>query len=389
MLVMVHNQQPDVRYGWKADGVDGSRSRHLSAKVWKLSERPRAKGATHMEISTVGLDLAKSIFQIHAVDATGKIVVRKALRRALVSPFFAKLPPCLIGIEACGTSHHWARELAKLGHEVRLMPPAYVKPYVKRGKTDAADAEAICEAVTRPSMRFVPVKSAEQQAALALHRTRDLLVKQRTQLVNMVRGLLAEFGIETARGLHHALALAARLSAGDAPEVPALAQRVVKGLADQIGALQVQLGALEKELLAWHRSNELSQRLATIPGLGVISATALAASVSEPARFRSGRQFAASLGLTPLQNCSGGKERMGRISRMGDRYLRRLLVVGMTSLVRRARAKPDSVDPRFVAMLQRKPARVVTVAAANRTARVAWAIMTRGGTYQTPVAVAA
>ena len=269
------------------------------------------------------------------------------------------------------------------------MPPAYVKPYVKRGKTDAADAEAICEAVTRPSMRFVPVKSAEQQAALALHRTRDLLVKQRTQLVNMVRGLLAEFGIEMARGLHHALSLAARLSAGDAPEVPPLAQCVVKGLADQIGALQVQLGALEKELHAWHRSSELSQRLATIPGVGVISATALAASVTEPERFRSGRQFAASLGLTPLQNCSGGKERMGRISRMGDRYLRRLLVVGMTSLIRRARAKPEAVDPRLVDMLERKPARVVTVAAANRTARVAWAIMTRGGTYQAPLAAAA
>ena len=269
------------------------------------------------------------------------------------------------------------------------MPPAYVKPYVKRGKTDAADAEAICEAVTRPSMRFVPVKSAEQQAALALHRTRDLLVKQRTQLVNMVRGLLAEFGIEMARGLHHALSLAARLSAGDAPEVPPLAQRVVKGLADQIGALQVQLGALEKELHAWHRSSELSQRLATIPGVGVISGTALAASVTEPERFRSGRQFAASLGLTPLQNCSGGKERMGRISRMGDRYLRRLLVVGMTSLIRRARAKPEAVDPRLVDMLERKPARVVTVAAANRTARVAWAIMTRGGTYQAPLAAAA
>lgn len=342
-----------------------------------------------MEISTIGLDLAKSVFQVHAVDAAGKTVARKTLRRAQVLPFFAKLPPRLIGLEACGTSHHWARELTKLGHEVRLMPPAYVKPYVKRGKTDAADAEAICEAVTRPSMRFVPVKSAEQQAALALHRTRDLLVKQRTQLVNMVRGLLAEFGIEMARGLHHALALAERLSAGDAPEVPALAQRVVKGLADQIGAVQVQLGMLEKELLAWHRSNELSQRLATIPGIGVISATALAASVSEPERFRSGRQFAASLGLTPLQNCSGGKERMGRISRMGDRYLRRLLVVGMTSLVRRARARPDSVDPRFVAMLQRKPVRVVTVAAANRTARVAWAIMTRGGTYQAPHAAAA
>ncbi|MGB3470355.1 MAG: IS110 family transposase [Erythrobacter sp.] len=338
-----------------------------------------------MEISTIGLDLAKSIFQVHAVAASGEIVVRKALRRGQVLPFFAKLPPCLIGMEACGTSHHWARELAKLGHEVKLMPPAYVKPYVKRGKTDAADAEAICEAVMRPSMRFVPVKSAEQQAALALHRTRDLLVKQRTQLVNMVRGLLAEFGIEMARGLHHALRLAARLSAGDAQEVPTLAQRVVKSLADQIGALQVQLAGLEKELLAWHRSNELSQRLATIPGVGVISASALAASVVEPERFRSGRQFAASLGLTPLQNCSGGKERMGRISRMGDRYLRRLLVISMTSLIRRARARPDSVDPRIAAMLERKPARVVTVAAANRTARVAWAIMTRGGTYQAPV----
>jgi transposase len=342
-----------------------------------------------MEITTIGLDLAKSIFQVHAIDDAGRAVVRKALRRAQVLPFFAKLPHCVVGMEACGTSHYWAREVAKLGHEVRLMPPVYVKAYVKRGKTDAADAEAICEAVTRPSMRFVPVKSPEQQAALALHRTRDLLVKQRTQLVNMVRGLLAEFGIEMARGLHHALNLAARLSAGAAPEVPALAQRVVKGLADQIGAVQEQLSMLEKELLAWHRSSELSQRLATIPGVGVISATALAASVIEPERFRSGRQFAASLGLTPLQNCSGGKERMGRISRMGDRYLRRLLVVGTTSLVRRARAKPDAVDPRITAMLQRKPVRVVTVAAANRTARVAWAIMTRGESYRAPIAAAA
>ncbi|MGU3546246.1 IS110 family transposase, partial [Methylobacterium sp. A52T] len=248
-----------------------------------------------MEITTVGIDLAKSIFQVHAVDAAGHVVVRKALRRAQVTPFFAKLPRCLVGMEACGTAHHWARELMSLGHDVRLMPPAYVKPYVKRGKTDANDAAAICEAVTRPSMRFVPVKATEQQAVLALHRTRDLLVKQRTQLVNMIRGLLAEFGIEMARGLRHALELAARLSAGDAAEVPPLAQRVVTGLA---------------------------------------------ASVSEPERFRSGRQFAASLGLTPLQNCSGGKERLGRISRMGDRYLRRLLVVGMTSLVRRAKAMP-------------------------------------------------
>ncbi|WP_149763192.1 IS110 family transposase [Neomesorhizobium albiziae] len=342
-----------------------------------------------MEISTIGLDLAKSVFQLHGVDTAGNGVFRKALRRRQILPFFAELSPCLVGIEACGTSHYWARELIRLGHEVRLMPPAYVKPYVKRGKTDAADAEAICEAVSRPTMRFVPVKSAEQQAALALHRTRDLLVKQRTQLVNMIRGLLAEFGIEMARGLHHALALAKRLAAGEAPEVPLLAERIVAGLARQIGDLQVRLTALEKELLAWHRSSELSQRLATIPGVGVISATALAASVIEPERFRSGRQFAASLGLTPLANCSGGKERLGKISRMGDRYLRRLLVIGMTSLVRRAKAKPDSVDPRLAAMLQRRPPRVVTVAAANRTARVAWAIMTKGGTYRTPIMVAA
>lgn len=337
-----------------------------------------------MQITTVGLDLAKSVFQVHAVDADGRVIIRKTLRRAQVLPFLAKLPPCLVGMEACGTSHHWARELTKLGHEVRLMPPAYVKPYVKRGKTDAADAEAICEAVTRPTMRFVPVKSPEQQAALALHRTRDLLVKQRTQLVNTIRGLLAEFGIEMARGLHHALNLAAQIASGATPNVPELAGRIITSLAGQIGELQLRLTQLEKEMLAWHRSNELSQRLSTIPGIGLVSATALAASVTDASRFRSGRQFAASLGLTPLQNSSGGKERMGRISRMGDRYLRRLIVVGMTSLVRRARTQPNSVDPRIATMLGRKPARVVTVAAANRTARVAWSIMARGGVYHAP-----
>ena len=204
-----------------------------------------------MQITIIGLDLAKSVFQVHAVDAEGRVVVRKALRRTQVLPFFARLPSCLVGMEACGTSHHWARELTKLGHEVRLMPPAYVKPYVKRGKTDAAYAEAICEAVTRPTMRFVPVKSAEQQAALALHRTRDLLVKQRTQLVNMIRGLLAEFGIEMARGLHHALNLAAQIASGATPDVPELAGRIIASLAGQIGELQVRLTALEKELLAW------------------------------------------------------------------------------------------------------------------------------------------
>ncbi len=337
-----------------------------------------------MEISTIGLDLAKNVFQVHGVDGSGGAVTRKALRRSQLLPFFRKLSPCLVGMEACGTSHHWARELAGLGHEVRLMPPAYVKPYVKRGKTDANDAEAICEAVTRPTMRFVAVKSPEQQAALSLHRTRNLLVKQRTQLVNMVRGLLAEFGLETPRGLHHALALSARLVDGDACEVPALAQRVVAGLARQISALQVELSAIEKEILAWHRSSDVSQRLATIPGIGVISATALAASVTDPQQFRSGREFAAWLGLTPLHNSSGGKERMGRISKMGDKYLRRLLVVGMTSLVRRARVSPGSVDPRITDLLARKPVRLATVAMANRTARIVWAVMARGETYRRP-----
>ncbi len=341
-----------------------------------------------MEISTIGLDLAKSVFQVHGVDAAGEVVVRKTLRRSQVLPFFGRLSPCLLGMEACGTSHHWARALSALGHEVRLMPPAYVKPYVKRGKTDANDAEAICEAVTRPTMRFVAVKSPEQQAALALHRTRDLLVKQRTQLVNMIRGMLAEFGVETPRGLHHALALSAKLAEGDTAAVPTLAQRVVAALARQIEALQAELIAIEKEILAWHRSSEVSQRLATIPGIGVISATALAASVTNPQQFRSGREFAAWLGLTPLHNSSGGKERMGRISKMGDKYLRRLLVVGMTSLVRRARVSPTSVDPRITDLLARKPVRLATVAMANRTARIIWAVMARGETYRRPTAMA-
>lgn len=238
-----------------------------------------------MEITTVGIDLAKSTFQVHAVDAVGQVVVRKALRRAQVVPFFAKLPRCLLGMGAGGTAHDWARERMKLGHGVRLMPPAYVKPDGKRGTTDANDAAAICEAVTRPSMRFVPVKSTEQQAVLALHRTRDLLVKQRTQLVNMIRGLLAEFGIEMARGLRHALELAARLSAGEAPAVPPLAQRVVTGLADQIGAVQIHLTRLEKEWLAWHRGSDLSQRLATIPGVGRHRSTPLRAASHRDAQI--------------------------------------------------------------------------------------------------------
>lgn len=337
-----------------------------------------------MEITTVGLDLAKNVFQIHAVSSTGEVVIRRALRRAQVISFFSKLPPCLVGMEACGTSHHWARDLTGLGHEVRLMPPVYVKPYVKRGKTDAADAEAICEAVRRPTMRFVPIKSVDQQAALALHRTRDLLVRQRTQLVNMIRAVLAEFGIDIPKGITYALAFVRRVVAGEAQDIPPLAAKVIGALAEQALEGQARIRRLERELLAWHRASELSQRIATVPGVGLLGATALAATVTDPTQFRSGRQFAAWLGLTPLQNCSGGKERLGRISKMGDQYLRRLLINGMTSLVARNARRPDMADPRVAALLARKPLRVATVAMANHAARAIWAIMVRGDTYRAP-----
>jgi transposase len=335
-----------------------------------------------MQITTIGLDLAKNVFQVHGVDATGQVVVRKSFRRSQMLPFFAKLPPCLVGIEACGTSHYWARELIKLGHEVRLMPPAYVKPYVKRGKTDAADAEAVCEAVTRPTMRFVPVKSPEQQAALSMHRTRDLLVKQRTQLINMMRGLLAEFGVDIPKGLERALLMTRQVVDGKAPEVPIEAAKIVTTLSQQALDIHVRLREIDRDLAVCLRGNDVARRLMTIPGIGPVGATALAASVADPHQFRSGRQFAAWLGLTPLQKSSGGKERLGRISKMGDKYLRKLLIVGMTSLVRRAKYNPGKIDPRLADLLARKPTRVATVAMANKTARVIWAIMARGETYR-------
>lgn len=336
-----------------------------------------------MNITTVGLDLAKNVFQVHGVDEAGEIVVRKTLRRRQMIPFFRKLEPCLIGMEACGTSHHWGRELSGLGHQVKLMPPVYVKAYVKRGKTDAADAEAICEAVTRPTMRFVAIKSPEQQSILALHRTRDLLIRQRTQLVNMIRAQLAEFGIVVAKGIQHAPRLAGQLVEGAAPDIPALAVKVIVALAEQLSDLQVRIGHLDKELKAWSRDNATVKRLQTIPGIGIVTASALAATVADPHQFTSGRQFAAWLGLTPRANSSGGMERMGRISKMGDRYLRRLLVNGMTAQGRWVRRNPEA-HPWVVSLLRRKPAKLVAVAMANKAARVAWAVMTREENYRAP-----
>ena len=336
-----------------------------------------------MKISTVGVDLAKNVFQVHAIDEGGEVVVRLALRRRRVIPFFSKLEPCLIGMEACGTSHYWARELSSLGHRVKLMPPAYVKPYIKRGKTDAGDAAAICEAVTRPTMRFVAIKSREQQAMLALHRARALLVRQRTQLVNMIRGQLAEFGIVLAKGIQHALKLVEQLLDGKVLDIPELAAKVVITLAEQLRALQARIADLEKDLVIWSRDDPVVKCLQTIPGIGIITASALVASVTDPHQFNSGRQFAAWLGLTPRANSSGGKERLGRISKMGDQYLRRLLVNGTTSRLRWVRRHPET-HPWAASLLQRKPAKLVAVALANKVARVVWAVMTRGEIYQAP-----
>ena len=333
-----------------------------------------------MQPTTVGLDLAKHVFQVHGVDADGSVVVRKKLRRSEVLRFFEALPRCLVGMEACATAHHWARTLSALGHEVRLMPPAYVKPYVKRGKTDAADAEAICEAVTRPTMRLVPLKATDQQSALMLHKTRDLLVCQRTALINALRGHMGELGIVAPQGARKVPGLVEALRAAG-EEVPEVARRALDMLVDQLGFVEIGIKKAEAGILARHRANEASRRLATIPGIGPITASAIAATVPDAGRqFRSGRQFAAWLGLTPKPRSSGGKERLGRVSREGNGYIRRLLVTGMTAVLRYAR-KDRERNPWVAGLLERKPARLVSVALANKTARVAWAVLARGQTY--------
>ena len=337
-----------------------------------------------MSIVTIGLDIAKNVFQVHGVDADGGVVLRKKLRRSELHRFFQALPPCLVGMEACATAHHWARTLSACGHEVRLMPPAYVKAYVRRQKNDAADAQAICEAVSRPTMRFVPVKSAERQSVLVLHRSRDLLVRQRIMLINAVRGHCAEFGLIAPQGALRLTDLATQIRSADEARLPAIVKSAMLLMVAQVEALMMQINQLGRALLAWHRQDEASQRLASIPGVGVITATALAATVVDPTHFRSGREFAAFLGLVPRQNSSGGKERLGRISKMGDRYLRKLLVVGATSVIRRARTSSLGAALWIRSLLERRPARVVTVAMANKTARIAWALLARGDVYRAP-----
>ena len=335
------------------------------------------------KITIVGLDLAKSVFQVHAADNEGMPVVRKKLRRGQVHEFFAGLSPCLIGLEACASAHYWARELQALGHEVRLIPPQYVKPFVKTNKNDAADAEAICEALVRPTMRFAAVKSAEQQSVLMLHRARELLVRQRTMLINALRGHCGEFGLVVAQGASKVTALIEMIEDPEDEDLPALARVALGFLVEQLRMTQIQILGLEKKLKAWHRTNEASRRLETIPGVGVITATALVATIGDASQFHSGRQLAAWLGLVPRQRSSGGKERLGRISKRGDGYIRRLLVHGARADLRWSKHRKERRSIWQESLLARRPTNVVLVAMANKTARVVWAMLSRGETFRT------
>ena len=339
-----------------------------------------------MQISIVGLDIAKQVFQVHAADAEGRRVAQVRLRRAQVLDFFRELPPCLVGMEACATAHHWARELIALGHEVKLMPPAYVKPYVKRNKTDAADAEAIAEAVTRPTMRFVAVKSVEQQSMLMLHRVRELFVRQRTMLATALRAHLAEFGIVAPQGIHRVEKLAAEVRD---PAVPPLAQEAHSLLVDELASIGRRLDTIEERLVALHRADQLSRRLASIPGVGPITAMAIASTVPDPSVFRSGREFAAWLGLTPKSHSSGGKDKLGRISKRGDRYIRHLLYVGAGNAIRFSKARAATGEAWIRGLQERRPPKVVIIALANKMARIAWALMIRGESFRSPAAATA
>lgn len=334
------------------------------------------------EVSVVGVDLAKHVFQIHAVDGSGRPVVRRQLRRDQFLAFFEGRPGCLIGMEACAGAHHWGRQLQEMGHEVRLMPPSYVKPYVKRGKTDAVDAAAICEAVTRPSMRFVAVKNEVASATLVLHRARDFLVRQVTQTSNAIRAHMAEFGVIAAKGASGLEALALRI-----PTLPPAAQRPVQALFDQLVGTRTQIDGLNDEIEKAHHQSEASGRLVSIPGVGVLTATAITATTPDVSNFASARDYAAWLGLTPKQHSTGGKPKNGGVSKMGNRYIRRLLYLGAMAQImvrRRLGARADWLSRK----LETKETKVVAVALANRMARTIFALLRDGTSYRPGVLAA-
>jgi transposase len=340
-------------------------------------------------ITTIGLDIAKSVFQVHGVDAEGNVVLRRQLKRRFVLAFFERMPPCLVGIEACASSHHWSRELKALGHTVRLMPPAYVKPYVKRQKNDATDAEAICEAVSRPNMRFVATKTPEQQSGLMLHRTRHLFIRQQTAVINAIRAHLAEFGIVAPVGRSGVEQLLGVVADSNDKRLPEVARACVAALGAQLRMLKTQILEFDRRIMAWHRSNETSQRLDKIPGVGPALATALVASVADPKAFRSGRDFSAWIGLVPKQHSSGGKDKLGSISKQGDRYLRSLFTAGALAVIRYAKIHGTKHRPWLTSLLARRPTKVAAIALANKIARMAWAMMAKGERYKEPATLAA
>ena len=338
------------------------------------------------EISIIGLDIAKYVFQAHGADASGRAVLRKKISRAKLLPFFASQPRCRVVLEACGGAHHWARELARLGHDVQLIAPAYVRPFVKRQKNDAADAEAICEAAQRPSMRFVPIKSEAQQAAAMVFRGRDLLVRQRTQISNALRGHMAEYGWVAPKGLAHLDKLATLLA--DPTAVPEGVRSVCTALLENLALLDRQIAALDKEIVRRSREDEIARRLMTIPGIGPITATAITALAPPPGTFAKGRDFAAWVGLTPRQHSTGGKQKLGAISKMGERTLRRLLIIGSSAVVLQASRRGAPRGSWLEQMLARKPRMLVTVALANKTARIVWALLMKNEDYRAPVVAA-
>ena len=331
------------------------------------------------QIIRIGMDTSKHFFQLHGVDAAERPVLRRKLRRNQVLAFFAKLAPTVIGMEACGAAHYWARELRKLGHEVKLMAPQHVKAYVKRNKNDGRDAEGLCEAMSRPTMQFVPVKTEEQQAALMLAGVRQQLIARRTQLSNTIRGYAAEFGVTAAKGLDKIEPLLARIAQDE--NVPTLARELFAMQGREYTQLQVELKAIEARLKAWHRANACSQRLAQIPGLGPIGATALVMKTPDPRAFPSGRHFAAWLGLTPKDHSTAGKTRLGKITRAGDEFLRSVLVAGATAVIQQVRRGRGHPSRWLLALLKRKPPKLAAVALANKIARIAWKLMTTGESY--------
>jgi transposase len=340
-------------------------------------------------VRTIGLDIAKSVFQVHGVDAAGNVLIRRQIKRRYVLAFFQKLPPCVVGIEACATSHYWSRQLQAIGHTVRLMPPAYVKPYVKRQKNDAADAEAICEAVTRPSMRFVETKTPEQQSCLMLHRTRHLFIRQQTAVINSIRAHLAEFGIVARVGRQGVEEFLDVIADPNERRLPEVARACAAALGIQLRMLKAQILEFDRRIMAWHRSNETSQRLDEIPGVGPALATALVAGVADPKAFRSARHFAAWVGLVPKQHSSGGRDKLGSISKQGDRYLRSLFTAGALAVIRYAKIHGTGHRPWLTALLTRRPTKVAAIALANKIARMAWAMMAKGERYKEPAALAA